>query len=382
MKITTRTRVKWAIVLFATTFGATAAYAVYNSYSEAVSAARTKYAAKNYIQARQDLEQAVTLAKAPAEKSAALLRIGQTYSDQGQDTKAREAWNKVLQMPNVPIADRLLAQFGIAGSYINEKKFEQGRKEFDRLISDKNADEATKVSAQYARAASYLFEKNYEQARQGFAVVVQNEKADPNVRANAQIQIGQTWYHAKNYSKAREEWTKVLSIAGVAPSITLNVRLSLADTYVQEKNAAAAEGQFAWARATSLQLAQQAAEQKNFAQARVYLQQALNSGKTDLMLAAALHQKVGETYLAERNFASARQEFASVLAMSTANLSAEDRGKLQIVKDATQISLGQSYRLEGNNNQARTELLKVTQKAGVDPSVKALAQAQLALLPN
>lgn len=378
----TTNKITLTVALLALAIGAAAASATYNSYSEALDAARVSYSAKKYAQARTDLEQALSLAQIPAEKSATLVRIGQTYSDQKQEAKARAIWSKVLQMSDAPTGDRFLARFGIAGSYINEKKFAQGRKELDALIADSNTDAPTKISVQSARAASYLAEQNPGKAREGFAVVWQNENADPNLRANAQIQIGQTWFNVEDYAKARDAWTQVLSLKGVAPSIALTVRLALADTYVQEKNPAAAEGQFAWARAITLQMAQQAIGRKNFSQARVSLQQAVLLGKPDAFLTAALKQKIGETYLAQRDFEAARREFASVLAMPRVNLSGAQQNKLQTVKDATQISVAQSYRMEGNNAQARTEFLKVTERSGVDPNVKAEAERQLALLPK
>ena len=135
-------------------------------------------------------------------------------------------------------------------------------------------------------------------------------------------------------------------------------------------------------RALTLQFAQQAIEQKVFSQARDSLQQATRLGKPDVFLIAALKQKIGETYLAQGDFGAARREFAFVLAMPTANLSSAQQSKLQIIKDATQISVAQSHQFEGNNAQARIELLQVVQRAGVDAGVKAFAKARLAALPK
>jgi tetratricopeptide (TPR) repeat protein len=256
---------KLIVLLVLSCLGIGIARADHATYDEARAAARKKAEAGQYAAARKDYEEAVALARTPAERGAALLRIGETYKVEGKRTDARSWWNKVVEMPDAAAPDRLTAYFAIGISYLDDNKPAEARAQLTRIAERKDM------------------------------------KLQAHEKVFLGLSIGTTYFREKNYTQARKEWDQVLTSGYKGPAVApilQSIQLAYADSYMEEENYTQARVEFNNVLKVEVDASLPAGEQQ---QLRVWKQNA------QLQFAGS--------YLLEKNYPKAKEEYQKVLHM-------------------------------------------------------------------
>lgn len=186
----------------------------YASYEEARDAARDNAAAGRYAAARADLEAALVLAKSVEDKSAAQLRIGETYKLEFKPAQARTAWEKVLEMEGSPADDRWAAEMAIGASFLEDKQSAKARAMFEKVESNKEyqLDPTVRIFVGMAIGTSYQQEENYREARKKFDQVLDGKYRGPMTAPALQtvrMSYAGTYFGEGDYARARAAYDKI-----------------------------------------------------------------------------------------------------------------------------------------------------------------------------
>ena len=106
----------------------------YTTWQEALDAGLEKYIARNYIGARIDLMEALTLASLGLDKSNAQHAIGITYYEEKNYPQARIEFSKVLLIEDADITHIASSRLHIGLTYYHEKNYVQGREELINVL--------------------------------------------------------------------------------------------------------------------------------------------------------------------------------------------------------------------------------------------------------
>lgn len=352
-----------------------------STYEEAVQSANTSYSVKHYAEAREATEQALKLAKTPAEKSGALSHLGEAYNAEKKYTQAREAWAQVLALPDVPADGKAEIELAIGGTYADENDFAAAREAYARVASNPQVKQALKFKAQTATAFSYQSEKNFAKAREEFEKLVSNPEAALVTRVLARNQIGETYFSEGNFARAREEFTKGLGLGTLNPVQEAVLRVRVADTYRSENNPTKAASEISRFRNDTSKRMESAFASQNWKEARDLTVAYLATGPLPTSDTFFLREKIGETYLAEKNTAEARKQFeALVAATDFGSLAGQDLATIHAVQQLAQLAIAHSYELDGNKQRAKAEYQKLLKMPDLPTPIKVKAEQQLAAL--
>lgn len=253
------------------------------TYDEARGAARTAAEAGHFAAARKSYAQAVALAKTPAEKGAAWLRIGETFKVEGNRAEARSWWNKVVDTPGTAAPDRLTAGFAIGFSFLDDNEPAKARAQFTKISGSKDLN----LQAQE--------------------------------RALLGLSVGTTYAREKRYAQAREAWDAVLAKGYTGPSVApvlQAIQLASADSYLDEGNLAQARSAYRKMVDSDVDASLPADEQQQL------------RGRKQLA-----QLKLASSYLAEKDYVAAKDAYRKVLQMEppVAALKAEAQKGLDLI---------------------------------------------------
>lgn len=353
------------------------ARAAYLSYEEGIKAARVQFQAGDYAAAQKTVEEALPLAKTPSEKWDGLLHLGLTLDKRKLYSSARQQWTKVFQLEGVSAAQKLNVQSAIAASYAEEGNWSQSRIEFQKILDAPEATPQDKALVHFAVAGSFLSQGNPVAARKEFMAITDDPAVDVNTRASALMQVGQSYLRDKNFADARATFTLSRDLPGVAGQVAVLSQAGIGETYQQEGNAAQAQRAFFLAQVAALEESKRYSDQKQYASARVLLNQALTFGTVKPSIDAGIRDQIAGLFLAEDNPEQARVVLEDLIKRSYPGVSPSEETKVLLVKQSAQIAIARSYIQQRQTAQAQQVLKALLAANQLDPNVKTYAQKML-----
>ena len=338
-------------------------------------------AEKKPVAAREKMQRALQMATDAEQKITVLLLIGQAYRDEKDYSTAIATWQQVLALPDLDSVPRSVAEVGIAGAYLDDEKFALSRQWLTRVIADPQANKNAREMAIFIYAVSYVNEKDEPKARVELAKVVANADIELSLRANAQNMIGQSYFDAADYSTARQEFAKTATL-GVWPSFLVVAQTQIIESYRRENNPQAAQKETTRFQMGMMQNATTLMKTKQGAAAREYFRAAIavELVGTPSVMALGIRAQIAQSYLSENNPAQARQELAPILEQDKAQIPEADRDAFRLMRQSAQLSFALSYAMDGDKKRSREELNKLLQMPELNPGIKTIAEQRLAAL--
>lgn len=375
--------IKSSILLGTLTF-ASVAHAAYTTYKEALSAARIPFNQGDYVGAQPKLEEALVLAKTPAEKVDGLTHLGLVYARQKMYDKAREQWNKILQMPDATGEDKIGAHNVIAASYAEQEKGDEARAEFQKILESPDASADDKVSAHLSIGFTLLGrgEEQSELARQQFLIVAEDASLDADARGSAYAQVGQSYRDEDKPSEARAIFNKALAIPGIPISLKSQLYGAIAETYKSQGDAQQTQRAFQTAQALGLAAAQQATENKDWAAAIALHEQVLSFGDVNPTIDAASRSSIGSLLFEEKKYAEGRAKLEEFLQKKYEGLGAAQQIALGSLQQRALVDIADSYMDENESAKAREVLQRLLARPDISPGFKKTGEEMLASLKN
>jgi tetratricopeptide (TPR) repeat protein len=161
------------------------------------------------IAKREQIIKQIPSLKTTEEIQDAYYRIGTISASVYEFDKAREAFQKVVEIdPKSYLASK--AKFNIGWNYKFQSKFEESKQTFNEIIEEDPESELA-LDSQYQIANTYYKEGKFEEAAKEFEDVAKKaEKKKTQVASLAQFQAGTTYlYDLKNAKEAKKAFDKV-----------------------------------------------------------------------------------------------------------------------------------------------------------------------------
>lgn len=279
------------------------------TYDEAYQEAKVAFEAKDFARARTLMAFALILAATPHEKNHALIRIGETYKQEGNFAKALEIWQGALHLQNLQPAERFETLMAIGTGYQEAQKHQAARETFNKILQDPQVTDEARLPAQMALAKSWMDEAKYDESRAILNKVVFHPQADFSIKSAAQTWIAITFSKEGKHERAREEFSKLRDAQENHPLQWMSF-IFIAGTYTSENN---------------------------HAQARTELMKLLNrptpaglsleDAKSFDAAKTAAHRDMAHSYIKEKNRAQAQVEIEKFGALP--GVSPEDKAALQ-----------------------------------------------------
>lgn len=355
------------------------AHAASSTYTEAIEAARAQFQKGDYAGAQKTTEEALSLAKTPAEEAGALIRLGLTYKQRKLYPQAREQWVKVLQLPQASAEEKLQAQSGIAFSYSEQEKWSQSRTAFQKFLAMPKSTPEERIFARLVIAGTFLGEKNEVEARRAFSAIAEDTTLDANTRASAYTQVAQSFLRAQEFEKARTALITALGLADVPAETAVVIQAGIADSYKNEGDAAKAQQEFLKAQSMALEQFKALSKAKQLAPARAMVEQLLTFGQVSPAIDMSMRLEIAELLLEEGKPKQGRERFELVLKKEypTEGLTPEDRATLVDARQSAQLGIAKSYAQEKNKAQAQKILKTLLATEQLHPGVRNGAQTLL-----
>jgi len=206
-------------------------------------AGQAKMQAAKYAEARQDYEQALTLASNAAERAEAQIAIGLTYMAEKQYDKARAEFGKALAIEGIAPARQAQAQMGIGRSLELEsavKTSDANRAYTDAIIAYARVADIAGVSprekydARMAVASTFMAIKNYGEAGRELQEILQARELAGVGEAQARFTLARCLFYQRNYAAARDEFARALAIKGLSEANQAAAQLKIGQCYYEE----------------------------------------------------------------------------------------------------------------------------------------------------
>lgn len=188
-------------------------FAAFEKSGDAATSARQKLQKKDYAGAREDATAAINLAKTPADRSAALLLMGQILEGSGDLKAARTEYEKVASDAQSSSAQKADACNKIGGTWLTEKKYDAARAEYARALALPDLPSFSKANLLISVARSYEREENWPAARAEFAKCLEIEKVPDSARFNALSGIAGGFRKEKNAPEMKKTIDAALQIS-------------------------------------------------------------------------------------------------------------------------------------------------------------------------
>ena len=349
-----------------------------SNFAQAEDAVSARFDAGDYLGAQKAAEQALTLAKTPAEGSVALMRLGQVYGQRKLYPQAREQWGKMLALPGTSPTDQLAIHSLVAGSYSDQGNWSRSRTEWEQVLSSPAATTRSNFVAHLAIATAFLNEHNEPQARDTFALIAHDAQLDANTRALGYSQIAASFLREKQFDAAREALAGAQALPELSADRALTVQAGIAQSYKDQGDTARAEQEFdkiqpkAAVQFTALYAA------KQFDRARAMMELFLSAGHVPPVLDAGGRMQLGYISQKQGKPAEAREVFQAVIDKQyTEALSPEAVAFLQAARQSARLAIARTYVQEGDKTQAQQVLQTLLASNNLDADVQTAAQSLL-----
>lgn len=213
------------------------ARADYQTYDEALVAARALFQKGDYEGARKELEAGLPLVKTNEDKFSALTKIGETYARRDLYKQAREQWGKALQVPTIAVDNQAAAYLLIAESYSNENNWNAARTEFQKILDTPGIELNTEYVARLGLFTSYVNlgqPDTWDKARNEIYAIINDPQFSASNQAKAAIVFGDALSGNKRFDQARAAYQEVDNINGVPALLQLNALIKVANSYGKE----------------------------------------------------------------------------------------------------------------------------------------------------
>lgn len=205
-------------------------------YSEVIAQSQQNIKVKNYVNAEKEAQEALALAKNPAQTGDALMAFGETFYGRHRFEEARIQWNKVIALPVTDPEDNFLIRghMALAQSYLSEGNAEKAISEYTVLlpIFENNPDfknepnfkaEGTTVKAVFAAlvAGAYLEARQFGIARDQFDQLLEFSKNKLDATSELLVGFGEMdaietkFKFEKSYKESLVDFSKIANTQGI-----------------------------------------------------------------------------------------------------------------------------------------------------------------------
>jgi len=205
------------------------------------------------------------------------------------------------------------------------------------------------------------YDKGIAELKKAISLATTNEQ-----KAEALFQIGNMYLMQKKFSEARTDYDKVLAMDQINPSLKASAWMSYAESYSQE-------GKYHEARAAynkkdvplSFHFYAQRKKIETYLSAKQYVQarkesEKLNSyNKIFAVTSVITAYYIGESYLDEGNFETARKQFAKAIGVKENDLQVEDSFLFEIYQQQAHLGIALSYFNQKQYGKAKEEYVKI-----------------------
>ncbi len=302
---------------------------------------------------RNELEAVAGMSDVAADlRSSALDSLGESHLDAGEHDKARAAFQRILDLPDVPYHHAARAWVEIGNVEFELGRTGAAREAYERAVED------PKVAPVHLRDAwprigdCWMTEQNYAEARKAYRRVLAAENADEIAKGRALAGIGHSYYEAGDYAGACDAYATALKSPRTPRELLIVERL---DTIHRD----------------ALRKAARLLAEEEYAEARKVFHNVLGMEGVKRYHVGSARVGLGDAYLAMENVPMARAEYRHALF---------NQGTLWLDRGRAQIGLAQSYEAEGELAKARAEYEKVMTMKNLSAAQTALAQEKVKTL--
>ena len=176
----------------------------YANHSEALGAGMDELQAKNYSESQAILDEALSLAKNDQERARTYSVLSIVQISQGEFAKARAQLDMISNLVNIDATTRALAFSQTGDIFIYEKKFDRARVEYEKALNVEGIPKSLARIAQSGIAQTYLFEGKFDTARAEFSKILLLKDSVPYVEVVVARSIGESYIAEAEFDKARE----------------------------------------------------------------------------------------------------------------------------------------------------------------------------------
>ncbi len=190
----------------------------YANFSEAIGAAIDELQAKNYQEAQGILDEALKFASNNEEKAMTYSVSGLVASTQGRFEQARLQLGKISKLDDIDASTRALALSQTGDTFMIESNPVKARAAYKDALKVDGIPKDFVFIAQGGVAETYLLEKSFDMARAEYEKMLSLKDSTPYVEAFVGRRIGESYIAESKFEKAREVLTAVLNFKSSDPS--------------------------------------------------------------------------------------------------------------------------------------------------------------------
>jgi tetratricopeptide (TPR) repeat protein len=166
----------------------------------------------------------------PHRRADSLRQLGEILAFRKQDYAAgRDAFQRVLDMPDSRPDQKSLALLRIAETCRREQEFEKAREVYAEVVGMADAHPHHRGEAQFLLAeVLQRHDRDLPAARDAYARVLAMPDARGDHRGNAQLRIAEIWRDEGNAAEAKAAFEKVLAMDGAHPNTVQAAQRELA----------------------------------------------------------------------------------------------------------------------------------------------------------
>lgn len=378
MKTNSNTLRKMALVSsFLVIIGVASAQTNDDGFTQAIETVRTQIKEREYEKAQKSAEQALTLAKTPSEQVEGLLTLALTYNQRKLYGKAREQWQKVLQLPEASATDKISVRYAVALSYSAQENWTKSRAELRQILANPVTTTSDKVKALFSVATTYFGEKDEKNGREALLSIAQDASLATNSRVTAYMQIASSFSREKNFDEARTALSGAIGLPGVSPDLALFVQSAIAQSLKAKGDRVGAQEEFAKAQVMAVNRFTALKQAGQFSSARSVLDLLLTLGEVSPLTEVTARSEYGYLFLEEGKPAEARKIFEGVVQKQYQGLTPEEEVTLRDARQSAQLSIARTYVQEGDKAEAQQILNKLLASGQIQPNVQVAAQKLL-----
>jgi tetratricopeptide (TPR) repeat protein len=223
------------------------------------------------------------------------------------------------------------SMFGTGSSDGLNGKYDKGIAELTKAVSLATTnDQKAMVLLQIGNM--YLIQKKFAEARANYDKVLATNKINPSLKASTWMPYAESYSQEGKYHEARAAYNKILSMKDVPLSFHFYAQRKKIETYLSAKQ---------------------------YVQARKESEKLNSYNKIFAVTSVVAAYYIGESYLDEGNFETARKQFAKAIGVKENDLQVEDSFLFEIYQQQASLGIALSYFNQKQYGKAKEEYAKI-----------------------
>lgn len=274
-------------------------------------------------------------------------QLAREHQAAGRFPQAQADFEAALQVAGSG-AQKVEARLGVAAAMMGQRQFAAAQAVLESAVAETEAGPDLVAQALVALSEAHGRQYKWQPAIAAVNKALAMEGVSPATRFRSQLALANIYTNYGNWAQVRDVCLAALAGSGYSDEQKVSTQQLLAKAHVNVR-------EFAEARALMRRMLAEDADKVNAADQPApgsVLQEYVAAKPMPATQRALLQMAIAKTLMLQREYAEARAEFVKALAMP---------GMTNALKAEAQLYVGLSYYEAGDDENARTELLKVPQ---------------------